>query len=329
MILRIKIGIGRYNDMQYASSKMHRYNVQPTKQIAMEKIRYFVGIDGGGSGTRALLSTVDGTLLGAGVAGPSGLMHGAENAWASIMVALRQAFAAAALELPALDQIALACGLAGANNAPWAAAFQAQAPMFAELLLVSDALTTLYGAFQGEPGVIIALGTGSVGLALCADGTRREVGGWGFPSGDEASGAWLGLRALSHAQQVADGRRASDSLAQAVLAFCGGGRVSLMRWGVQANQTAVAQLAPLVVHHAAEVPAAAQLMRAAGQEVAAMALALDEAQSMPIALCGGLAAAMQPYLPDSLLPRVIAPKADAAAGALLMAQQRALTEIFY
>ncbi|MBX9869403.1 MAG: ATPase, partial [Burkholderiaceae bacterium] len=160
----------------------------------MKKIRYYVGIDGGGSGTRAALAAADGAIFGAvlgvGAAGPSGLMHGAENAWASIMVALRQAFAVAGLELPALDQIAVACGLAGANNAPWAAAFQAQAAAlgFTELLLVSDALTTLYGAFQGEPGVIIALGTGSVGLALCADGSRREVGGWGFPSGDEASG---------------------------------------------------------------------------------------------------------------------------------------------
>lgn len=292
----------------------------------MEKIRYYVGIDGGGSGTRAVLAAANGVVLGGGAGGPSGLMHGAENAWASIMAALQQAFAAAGLALPSLDQIAVGCGLAGANNAPWAAAFRAQAPLFAELSLVSDALTTLYGAFQGEPGVIIALGTGSVGLALCADGSRREVGGWGFPSGDEASGAWLGLRALSHAQQVADGRRASDALAQAVLAFCGGSRISLMRWGVQANQTAVAQLAPLLVHHATEVPAAAQLMRAAGQEVAAMALALDATQTMPIALCGGLAAAMQPYLPASLLPRVIAPKADAAAGALLLAQQRALAD---
>lgn len=291
-------------------------------------MQYYVGIDGGGSGTRAVLAAADGVVLGVGAGGPSGLMHGAENAWASIMVALRQAFAAASLALPAPDQMALACGLAGANNAPWAAAFQAQAAAlgFTELLLVSDALTTLYGAFQGEPGVIIALGTGSVGLALCADGSRREVGGWGFPSGDEASGAWLGLRALSHAQQVADGRRSSDALAQAVLAFCGGSRTSLMRWGVQANQTAVAQLAPLLVQHAADVPAATQLMRAAGQEVAAMALALDATQTMPIALCGGLAAAMQPYLPASLLPRVIAPKADAAAGALLMAQQRALAD---
>lgn len=292
----------------------------------MEKIRYYVGIDGGGSGTRAVLAAANGVVLGGGAGGPSGLMHGAENAWASIMAALQQAFAAAGLALPSLDQIAVGCGLAGANNAPWAAAFRAQAPLFAELSLVSDALTTLYGAFQGAPGVIIALGTGSVGLALCADGSRREVGGWGFPSGDEASGAWLGLRALSHAQQVADGRRASDALAQAVLEFCGGSRVSLMRWGVQANQTAVAQLAPLVVQHAPAVPAAAQLMHTAGQEVAAMALALDATQTMPIALCGGLAAATQPYLPTSLLPRVIAPKADAAVGALLMAQQRALAD---
>lgn len=290
--------------------------------MTTNQIPYYVGVDGGGSGTRVLLAAADGKVLGTGTAGPSGLMHGAENAWASIMAALQQAAAAAQLTLPPLAQIALVCGLAGANNAPWAAAFQAQQPGFASLSLVSDALTTLYGAFQGAPGVIIALGTGSVGLALHDDGSRHEVGGWGFPSGDEASGAWLGLRALCHAQQVADGRRDNDALAQAVLAFCGGSRLNLMRWGVQANQTAVAQLAPLVVRHAAKVATARALMLQAGAEVAAMALALDASQRMPIALCGGLAAAVQPYLPESLWPRVIAPKADAAMGALLMAQRR-------
>lgn len=296
------------------------------KQEIMKPVQYYVGVDGGGSGTRALLADATGKVLGAGAAGPSGLAHGVERAWEAILSAISQAYQAhqaytgSALDALAYDQVALYCGLAGANHAPWAQAFHTQQPGFAELSLVSDALTTLYGAFQGEAGVIVALGTGSVGLALDAEGERHEVGGWGFPSGDEASGAWLGLRALNHAQQVADGRIAEDALALAVLAFCGGSRQTLMRWGVQANQTAVAQLAPLVVQYAGQVEVATRLMQQAGREVEAMALALDPKQQLPVALCGGLASAVMPYLPASLRPRLMAPKGDAVTGALWMAR---------
>lgn len=290
------------------------------KQEIMKPVQYYVGVDGGGSGTRALLADATGKVLGAGAAGPSGLAHGVERAWEAILLAINQAYTGAALDAPAYDQVALYCGLAGANHAAWAQAFHTQQPGFAELSLVSDALTTLYGAFQGEAGAIVALGTGSVGLALDAEGERHEVGGWGFPSGDEASGAWLGLRALNHAQQVADGRIAEDALALAVLAFCGGNRQTLMRWGVQANQTAVAQLAPLVVQYAGQVEVATRLMQQAGREVEAMALALDPKQQLPVALCGGLASAVMPYLPASLRPRLMAPKGDAVTGALWMAR---------
>ena len=47
-----------------------------------------------------------------------------------------------------------------------------------------------------------------------------------------------------------------------------------------------------------------------------IALALDPSEQLPIALCGGLAAPLRPYLPAPLLQRVVAPHADAASGAL-------------
>lgn len=53
---------------------------------------------------------------------------------------------------------------------------------------------------------VVELGTGSVGGALLTNGRKLSVGGWGFPSGDEGSGAWLGLRAAQLAQQALDGR---------------------------------------------------------------------------------------------------------------------------
>ena len=290
---------------------------------------YLIGVDGGGTGTRVILASADGTVLGRGSAGPSGLMHGAEPAWLAILAAIDQAFQAAGLSAPApvLSEIAIGCGLAGVNNKRWAQDFTAKNPGFATVVLETDAGTTLFGAHQGKPGVIIALGTGSVGEVMLADGSRREVGGWGFPSSDEASGAWLGLRAINHAQHVIDGRSASDDFSAALIAFCGGSPDAVVNWLSQANQTKFAQLAPLVIEHAARNAKANEIMQAAGVEVAKMAHALDATASLPIALCGGLAEPMLEYLPQSLAKRVTKPKGDSASGALILIKNHFLNTL--
>jgi glucosamine kinase len=301
-------------------------------------IEYLIGVDGGGTGTRVRLarndgSHVEGALLATGSGGPSGLMHGVEAAWSAVLDALHGAFSAAGLVLPALDRMAIGLGLAGVNNRQWAADFSGKNPGFGDAVIETDAFTTLVGAHQGKPGVIIAIGTGSVGEVLTADGKRREVGGWGFPASDEAGGAWLGMRAITHAQHVLDGRSPGSDFARALFHFCdnsnqaGGAhfdthRDSMFAWLASASQTSYAQLAPLVIKHAASDATAHQLMLAAGQEIARIAAALDPGGELPIALCGGLAVPIQPYLPEPLLALVVKPHADAAAGALHLIDQR-------
>lgn len=283
-----------------------------------KQVRYLIGVDGGGTGTRVILASVDGAVVGRGSAGASGLMHGAESAWRAICSAIEQAFISAGLPVSALNEIAIGCGLAGINNKQWARDFAAKNPGFAEVVLETDAGTTLIGAHQGKPGVIIALGTGSVGEVMLADGSRREVGGWGFPSSDEASGAWLGLRAMNHVQHVLDGRSAGDDFSAALIAFCGGDRDAVFNWLAQANQTQFAQLAPVVIEYAAKLGKANEIMLAAGVEVAKMAKALDATEALPIALCGGLAEPMMLYLPQNLAKRVSKPEGDSASGALIL-----------
>ena len=303
-------------------------------QDVREKYQYLIGVDGGGTGTRVLLADADERELGRGSAGPSALIHGAKPAWSAILSAIHQAFSVAGLVTPPWNEIALGCGLAGVNNRQWAANFVAKDPGFARLIIETDAGTTLLGAHQGKPGVIVALGTGSVGEVILADGSRREVGGWGFPSSDEASGAWLGLRAINHVQHVLDGRSPFDDFAQAVLVYCvaqSGGDISKPRdavfnWLAQANQASFAQLAPLVIQSALRVEKAREIMLAAGVEVAKMTHALDPSAQMPIALCGGLAEPMLAYLPVELRVRITKPQADSATGALILVRNHFLNQ---
>ncbi|MCA7934095.1 ATPase [Burkholderia cepacia] len=285
----------------------------------MAALLFAIGIDGGGTGTRAVLADRHGRELAQGRGGPSGLGLGIERAWASIGAACADAFTQAGLAFD-WPQCALGCGLAGVNNAAWLAAFRAQAPLGA-LAVESDAYTTVVGAHGGAPGLIVALGTGSIAAALDAAGACRIAGGFGFPSGDEASGAWLGVRALAYAQQALDGRVPRDAFANALLAETGAqDRDALVQWSCDANQTIYARLAPIVFAHRSH-PVAGALIAQAGGEIGKMIDALDPQQALPVALCGGLADALAPAVPARHAARLRAPLDDSAHGALRLALQ--------
>ena len=283
-------------------------------------IDYLLGVDGGGTSTRVRLLCANGARLSQGRGGPSGLMHGAAAAWAAIEAAAVQAFAEAGLARPERSRIAIGLGLAGAHNQAWAGALVALQPGYALMALETDAYTAWLGAHQGRPGAVVAVGTGSVGLAVANDGSRRDVGGWGFPVDDEGSGAWLGLQAVNHTMKAVDGRRPAGPLSQAVQARCGPGRERLLDWTAHATQTRYAELAPLVLTHAQCDTAARALLIHAGLHITALAAALDPAHKLPLALCGGLAVPLRPYLPEALRARCQAPLGDAVDGAVRLIQ---------
>lgn len=66
------------------------------------------------------------------------------------------------------------------------------------LFLINDAKLSLYAKLQGEDGILLVAGTGSIALAKYKDDFYR-AGGWGHLLGDEGSGYWLGKKAY---QQV-------------------------------------------------------------------------------------------------------------------------------
>jgi glucosamine kinase len=279
--------------------------------------RFLIGIDGGGTGTRARLVGREGALLGTADAGPSALAQGLAQAWTNIGQAITRAFATADLALPPMSDCALGMGLSGVHSPARRDAFLKLTPQaFGHVAIDTDAFTTLLGAHGGRPGAIVAAGTGSVGEALWPDGRRGSVGGWGFPVGDEASGAWLGLRAMAHAQCALDGRAQPGALARAVWGVAGATQAAVQDWCAVAGQNAYAQLAPLVFEHEADDPGAAALMQLAADDLEAMAVALDPEGRLPLALCGSLGRLLEPRLSAALRTRCVPPAADSAAGAV-------------
>jgi len=271
-------------------------------------VGYLIGVDGGGTGTRLVLADSAGRVLARTQAGPSALALGAAAAWAAIACACAQAFVALgepAGNSPPWSSCVLACGLAGVNHAAWRCDFVAQAPPVRQLIVESDAYTALLGAHQGAPGVVIALGTGSIGAVLGHDGRCETVGGYGFPASDEASGAPL------------------DAYAAALLEACGAStRDTLIAWLAAARQADYAGLAPIVLAHR-QHSVVQRLLELAGIEIARMIAALDPAATLPVVLTGGLAVALAASVPHPYQQRLIPGAADSAAGALRLAAQAA------
>ncbi|RZT91905.1 glucosamine kinase [Rivibacter subsaxonicus] len=294
----------------------------PSSSTAVPAARYLIGIDGGGTGTRARLVDSAGRRLGQGEAGPSALGQGVDQAWRNIRQAIDAAFLAAGLTPAAEADCALGLGLAGAEVATRRERFLASAPAYCKLALATDAATTLAGAHAGRPGTIVAVGTGTIGLARHADGRETSANGWGFPVGDEGSGAWLGLLAMQIAQQAFDGRSAAGALARAVWRTAGGSRAELLAWCEHAGQQRYAELAPLVFETEADDTQAAALLAAAAQAIEATVVAIDPRAELPLALCGSLGRRLEPYLDAATRARCVKPAGDAIDGALQLVREQ-------
>lgn len=300
----------------------------PTHQLAqldaspatasLDRVRYLVGVDGGGTGTRVRLSERSGRIVGHGESGPSALGQGVEQAWRHIQQAVAEASAQAGLAPLDLSEVAIGLGLSGANLIEAVAEFHARQPGYALVVLDNDGYTTVLGAHSGRPGGVIAAGTGAVGEALRADGSRVCISGWGWVTGDEGSGAWLGLKAMRHAQQALDGRAMPGALARAVWAVAGQERGAILAWCARAGQHGFAQLAPLVFEAAAEDAVAQAYLAEAVAELESLARALDPSEQLALALSGSIALRLREKFSGNMRARCVEPQGDSADGALLL-----------
>lgn len=279
-------------------------------------IRYVIGIDGGGTGTRARLTRADGEVLGFAHAGPSALGQGVQQAWKNISQAIERSFHVANVHAWQPEECAVGLGLAGAIVAKHNRDFMEAANRFGKIELASDGYTTLLGAHAGRPGVIVAAGTGSIGEALRDDGEHVSVGGWGYPVGDEGGGAWIGMRAMREAQLASDGRAPAGSLVHAIWSVAGKSREALLGWGEHAGQHAYAALAPLVFDTEATDTKAAQLLNDAARALDGIAHALDPDGRLPLVVSGSIGARLQGRLAPSIRARLVEPAGDSVDGAL-------------
>jgi glucosamine kinase len=286
--------------------------------------RLFLGVDGGGTHTRARLRGGDGALLGEGEAGPGNARLG-ETAYAEVMRACRAALAAAGIAERDFGQVHAGFGLAGTQQPADRAAVLARQHPFASLAVDTDAYAAFLGAFEGADGAILILGTGSCGLVELA-GRRATVGGWGAELADDASGYAIGRLAVRRAMLALDGLAAATPLTNEILGVFTGKADNAVAWATKAVPGDYAKFAPAVFAAAERNdPVAVAIVNQAGRDAVMYIERLMALGARQIAMIGGVFPRLLPWLPDRLRSFLVEPKADAMDGAIIMAR-RALAE---
>ena len=191
--------------------------------------RYLLGIDGGGTRTRAVLATAGGKVLGYGEGGSGNYrIAGLRTAKESLRAAINGAFAAA--NLPVQDVEVGYFGLAGVgrddDRATMRQALADFAPKYKDLVLENDGIIAMTGATVAQPGVVIISGTGSMIYGRNKENQTARSGGWGPLIGDEGGGYDIGRKALMAVMRAADGRGPNTLLSESIY----------NEWGVENHQ---------------------------------------------------------------------------------------------
>lgn len=218
--------------------------------MSTEKPRLFLGVDGGGSKTLAVIVDAVGRECGRGVAGSSNHeVVGLDFAITAIDAAVRQAAVAAQTELP----LAVAwLGLAGVDHPENVATLMPHVRSLATTVRLTNDAELVLSALPHQVGVALIAGTGSIAMGRNALEKHVRVGGWGHVLGDEGSGYTIGREGLQHAVRAADRRGPATALLDAILTHweLATPEMILARVYPSDDKTAIAALAPLVLSRA-------------------------------------------------------------------------------
>ena len=239
--------------------------------------KYFLGIDGGGTKTHAVITDSECRIVGEGFSGAANpLRVGLEEAVSHIDQAVADACAQSGIDLSNIDSACAA--IAGINHPIHYHTMKDaldEALHVAGLELVTDARAALEGALDGRAGVVVIAGTGSIAIGVNLDGQTARAGGFGPTLSDEGSGYYSAQRASKAVVSSFDGRSPKTALAERIckkLGVEGPSDLPGVIYNSDSEHVDIAPLAELVDEAAREGDEVArQILTGAGRELGRLA----------------------------------------------------------
>jgi N-acetylglucosamine kinase-like BadF-type ATPase len=262
-------------------------------------MKLFLGVDGGQSGTTAVIGDETGRILGTGEAGPCNHAAASEGR-AKLERAIRgsagEACRQAGLDLASVTFEAACFGLSGGPEDRLeilSSIVRSPRP----LIVTTDAVVALAGATPEGRGIIVIAGTGSIAYGRNAEGRTARAGGWGYIFGDEGGAFDIVRQALRAALRAEEGWGPPTRLRELLIDAVGARDANdvLHRfYGTDWPRSRVATLAPLVDRAAVEGDAVAtQIIGNAAQELAMISASVrgqlwNPADTVAVAYIGGV-----------------------------------------
>ena len=256
----------------------------------MNRTDFVCGIDGGGTKTTVLCSTLQNQIIEKRTFGPFNLNSIGEDAFRNILCEI-------VLFLQEIGNCrALCIGAAGVNNTRMA---EIVTEVFSAAgipcKLTGDQNIAHTGALGGKEGIALIAGTGSVCFGKTADGRTAMAGGWGHLLGDEGSGYALGRDALRATARLFDGYGEPTVLKNLMEAEFGLDSPEKMVTYVYSNdKSAVAAISHIVDEAASENdPVALGIIRDNASQLVSQVCAVSKRlglKACDVALLGGLLA---------------------------------------
>ncbi len=290
----------------------------------MNKINYLLALDGGGTKINAQIVHLSSGATFQARGEEASLSNNFQAALSNIETVIHNL-----LELSGADlsEVLAVMGVAGGGSKDLAQRLSAALELgcdikFAQLHIYSDAISSLYGANEGKPVAMVALGTGAVGARLTANGDTQLIGGWGFMADDFGGGAHLGLAAVQALLNDIDCFGAPQSkITCQISELIGTQRAQLGAWLHAAKAIDYARFTYLIFALKNECEVAQQLLQKHALQVEHLIEKTRADSGLPVMLTGGLAdvtiALLNQQMQQLITPRL----GDSLRGAVLLAQQ--------
>jgi N-acetylglucosamine kinase-like BadF-type ATPase len=244
-----------------------------------------VGVDAGGTASRAVVATTAGEILGRATAGPGNPLTEGPRAAGRIGAAIEAALSGKDPSAVVAATLGIAGTSATANPVivDAFAAMRAHAGLTCPMTVVGDVITAFSAGSPADDGAVLIAGTGAIAAEVRAHTITRTVDGHGWLLGDEGGGRWIGLQAVRAAV-----RQWSAPLARQVTAHAGAQTADeLIQWAQRLPLAAIGALTPIVCSSARAGDPDAQ--RIIADAVANLLRTLDAlAPPGPIVLGGSL-----------------------------------------
>jgi glucosamine kinase len=247
-----------------------------------------IGVDAGGSHTRATAIRLDGGPLARAVAaGANPSLHGKPAALAQLQHCLDGLFKT--VDPAAVRHIAVAVAGSTGEFEESVRRLMRTLGITGGCTMPSDTEVAFAAGTTADRGIVVVAGTGAVIGEVTAGKLTRYVDGDGWLVGDDGSGFWLGREAVRAALAAFAGRGPATALADPVCAALGArpDRDSLICAVYARGPAALPPLAPLVTGAADDPVADAIMQRAAECLLAGVASLTPREAGHTVAVLGG------------------------------------------